>query len=90
MNKRPQVDFILTTHFLELCKRLDNVDGMRNCHMEINDGGKSSSLEFTYTYTYKIREGISEIKGAVKVLSELAYPSEIIKNAKNIINEVDI
>ena len=90
LNKRPQVDFILTTHFLELCKRLDNVDGMRNCHMEINDGGKSSSLEFTYTYTYKIREGISEIKGAVKVLSELAYPSEIIKNAKNIINEVDI
>ena len=34
----------------------------------------------TFRYTYKLVKGISNIKGGVKVLTDLNYPSEIVKN----------
>jgi DNA mismatch repair ATPase MutS len=31
-----------------------------------------------FTYTYKLLDGISYVKGAIKVLKDLNYPNEII------------
>jgi hypothetical protein len=31
-------------------------------------------------YTYKLAEGISEVKGGIKVLTEMDYPKEILYN----------
>ena len=93
LNNQPQVHFMLTTHFLELCKRLDSVSEITNCHMEINAGsgtGPETKSPLVFNYTYKLKKGISEVKGAVKVLSDLAYPSEIIQNATRIIKEMAI
>jgi DNA mismatch repair ATPase MutS len=33
-----------------------------------------------FKYKYKMKKGISKIKGAVRVLKDLNYPEEIIKN----------
>jgi hypothetical protein len=32
-----------------------------------------------FDYTYKMKRGISKIKGALRVLKDMDYPSEIIK-----------
>ena len=31
-------------------------------------------------YTYKLGEGISEVKGGINVLTEMNYPKEILSN----------
>ena len=69
--------FMMTTHFIDLCKKLpkknENVGNLKMCVKEKNDD---------FIYTYKMRKGISEIKGGVKVLKDLNYPDEIISNTK--------
>ena len=57
---------------------------MRNCNMKINskeDGG--------FDYTYKLVDGVSDIKGGVKVLMDLEYPERIISNTKELMNEMN-
>ena len=41
-------------------------------------------------YTYKLEEGISTIKGGIKVLKDLKYPNEIIENTTATLKEMDI
>jgi hypothetical protein len=35
-----------------------------------------------FKYTYYLKKGISEVKGGLKVLSDMNYPEEIINNTK--------
>ena len=41
-------------------------------------------------YTYKLINGISSIKGGIKVLEELGYNDEIICSAKDILEKIII
>jgi len=75
LNKYSNVNFVLTTHYLELCKRLDNQPGITNMHMEVQELGED------FKYTYKLKKHISTVKGGVKVLRDLDYPREIIEKA---------
>ena len=75
---------MITTHFIDLCNRLDVEKNVLNCHMKINNNGDN------FDYTYKIDKGISNIKGGIKVLKDLEYPKEIIDSTMNIINELVI
>lgn len=87
LNKHNNVKFILTTHFLDLCKRLDvSEDNVENYNMKIitND----SDVNNDFKYTYKLQHGISDIKGGVKVLKDLDYPKEIIEGTTTIIKEL--
>ena len=84
LNKFPNVCFILTTHFLDLCKRLDNEEKIKNYHMEILGN------QLNFTYTYKLITGISNIKGGVKVLNDLEYPQEIIDETQKVISDLII
>jgi len=79
ISKNPKVDLILTTHYIELCQLLEknNSDAISNLHMSV--------CPDTGTYLYKVADGISMIKGGLKVLRELGYPSEIVECAKRII-----
>ena len=84
LNKHDNVSFVLTTHFLDLCKRLDDNANIQNYHMKIK------LHEDNFEYTYKMQKGISSIKGGVKVLKDLNYPQEIIDGSTKIINELII
>lgn len=68
------VDFMLTTHFVELCKNLIDVKNITNVQMDIVV--KNDDIE----YLYKLKSGISEHKGGVKVLRDLNYPIEVIND----------
>ena len=47
LNKYDNVSFMLTTHFLDLCKRLDSEEKILNCNMKIDTINKD---DFKYTY----------------------------------------
>lgn len=83
ITKYSNIDFALTTHFLDVCKLLSNDDRYNNCCMRIIE--KNDDFE----YTYKLIKGISHIKGGVKVLKDLEYPDEIIENAKLLLNSLE-
>jgi len=73
LSKRQNVNFILTTHYLSICKKYKKSAHIENFKMQVNvlDDG-------TFDYTYKMKRGISEIKGALRVLKDMEYPEEII------------
>jgi hypothetical protein len=79
ISKNPRVDLILTTHYIELCELLEkrNAGAITNLHMSVSPD--------TGAYLYKIASGISTIKGGLKVLRDLEYPSEIVESARLII-----
>jgi hypothetical protein len=79
ISKNPNVDLILTTHYIELCELLQkqNADAVSNLHMSVSPD--------TGAYLYKIATGISTIKGGLKVLRDLEYPDEIVESASKII-----
>lgn len=76
--KQPNVDFLLTTHYVKVCKRLRKNDNIQCCKMQanINERGELN-------YTYRIKKGISKIQGAFCVLKSMDYPEEILECIKN-------
>jgi len=72
--KNKYVNSILTTHFIDVCNKLDNHKSIQNHYMETNKNG--NKLE----YLYQLKNGISKVKGGINVLYEMNYPSEIIEN----------
>lgn len=74
------IDYILTTHYVSLCKLLDKNKKITNKHMKVVKDNN----------TYKLDQGISDIKGGIKVLEDLNYHKSIINNAKTIIKNIDI
>ena len=82
LTKYQNVDFMLTTHYIDLCTRLQNNKLIQNYYMKID----SSNNQIKYTYL--LDKGISKIKGGIKVLDDLNYPDEIIKNTKEILNDL--
>ena len=75
LNKFNNIDYVLTTHYTKLCKKLNKQNN--NLYMKVNTNSKD------FEYTYKIKKGISKVKGALKVLKDLNYPENIITNMKN-------
>ena len=73
--KTKNVNFILTTHYINLCESIEREELCENFKMNINI---KKNKEFEYTY--KLIEGISTVKGGVKVLRELNYPENIISD----------
>jgi dsDNA-specific endonuclease/ATPase MutS2 len=72
MVNHSNIKCMLTTHYIKVCKHLSTNEFITNYNMKtINENDK-------LTYTYTLQEGISEIKGGVKVLTDMNYPSEII------------
>ena len=75
LNKNTNVDYLLTTHYYKLCKKMDKTEkNIKNYHMEI------IKTKNDFICNYKIKKGISKIKGGLKVLKDLNYPNEIINN----------
>jgi MutS domain V len=77
---RENVKWVLTTHFIQLCKQLNKHPQIQNCHMNVVQTKNSEGVE-TFEYTYKLKPKISTIKGAFKILSDMNFPKEIIDNS---------
>ena len=75
LQKYKNVFSILTTHFVKVCKQLNTTEGLQNCKMV------TEKNENKIQYTYKLVNGISEVKGGINVLTEMNYPKEIIDSA---------
>jgi hypothetical protein len=80
LTKQNNVHLMLTTHFIDLCKHLDKNKKIKNYQMKVN---VKENLNFDYLYL--LINGISKIKGGVKVLRDLNYPSSIIEQSINIL-----
>ena len=81
LQKHENVDFILTTHFVKLCKKVKKSAGLRiaNYKMDAKLGcaeGRNNDIQFSY----KLVKGISKIKAAKLILMQMGFPEEIIKN----------
>ena len=76
LNKLNNIDYMLTTHYNKLCKKLNKQNN--NFFMKVKKNEHADDFE----YTYKIKKGISNVKGALKVLKDLEYPENIITNMK--------
>ena len=74
------IDYMLTTHYFSLCKMMNKIDRITNKQMEINNSKN----------TYKLIDGISNIKGGIKVLEDLKYNNEIVEMAKEIVDNINI
>ena len=83
LSKYQNVDFILTTHYVNICKKIQNhikkTDKRQICNykMEVENTGSKPK------YTYKMQKGISKIQGAIYILEEMQYPKEILHSLQN-------
>jgi hypothetical protein len=78
LSKFPNVRFMLTTHYLKVCKKFRKSDKISNYKMdvEINENGN-------IRYLYKLKKGISKIQGGVEILKQMNYPEEILRDIVN-------
>ena len=79
LQKRNNVDFILTTHFVKLCRKVKKNSGLlriANCKM---DAVLEPHHENGIHFTYKLVGGISKIKAAKLILMQMGFPEEIIQ-----------
>ena len=74
--KNKNVSCFLTTHFINVCKKLDTNKKIINCYMDANKDNDK------IIYKYILKEGISELKGGLNVLYDMNYPAEIINSTK--------
>lgn len=72
------VDFILTTHYTSICKRLGKTKKIQNYKMDVTKDENDK-----IKYTYKMKKGISKIQGALLILEDMNYPNEILNSIKN-------
>jgi len=79
--KQKNIDFILTTHLMDLCKKIDPM--MRNNHMYVE-----RLDDYNFNYTFKMISGISNVKGGLKVLSDLRYPEYILDEANEALKNI--
>jgi hypothetical protein len=66
-------DFLLTTHFTDVCEKLKT--NPRICVKRMR------TLENPMTYTYKIENGISYVRGGVMILEKMGFPSIVVEKA---------
>ena len=66
------VSSILTTHYNKVCRKLAKNKRIQNFNMKTVKAENN-----TFSYTYQLVKGISDIKGGIKVLKELNYPVSI-------------
>jgi len=75
LETKPQCTFLLTTHFLDVCAKIEN-STIKNMHMKTRGMGDEMK------YLYKFDKGISHVKGGVRVLQELGFPTSIVACAR--------
>jgi hypothetical protein len=75
LQKRENVDFILTTHFVKLCKMVKKASNLQiqNFKMDATIDGNN------IVFHYKLVKGISKIKAAKLILVQMGFPEEVVR-----------
>jgi len=60
--KNKKVDCLLTTHFIEVCEKLNNHERIQNYLMDVE------MIEDKIKFLYEIKEGISQVSGGIDIL----------------------
>lgn len=74
LSKYENVDFMMTTHLVSVCKKMKKHPKIKNYKMNVIE--KPDGI---FEYTYKMKKGISKIQGGILVLKGMNYPDEIIE-----------
>jgi energy-coupling factor transporter ATP-binding protein EcfA2 len=69
------VSFSLTTHYVDLCEKINNYSNIINCNMKTFIDENTKNIN----YTYVLNEGISKVKNGVQILKNMNYPDNILK-----------
>jgi hypothetical protein len=85
LDKNKNITYMVTTHYLELCKLLKKHESnyVTNNSMKV-----IKNEDDTFVYTYELSNGVSNIKGGVKVLLDLDYPTHIVDLTKKIVKKL--
>ena len=86
LNSYKNLNFVLTTHYTDLCEKLEKFETMKLLKMKVNNNKENN----TFDYTYILDEGISKIKGGSKVLNELNYPKTIVTSLTKTISQIEL
>jgi len=79
VNKFNNVKYMLTTHYIKLCKLFEKDNDTKNFNME------TKIIDKKPHYLYKIIAGTSYIKGGICVLRQLRYPNIILRTTEKIL-----
>ena len=74
INNRDNVNFILTTHYKKLCKKIKNIDKYKMSITKLDN----NKLKFNYNLV----KGISNDKGGLVVLENMNYPNSLLNKYK--------
>jgi hypothetical protein len=78
LSKYDNLDFMLTTHYVYVCKKFKKSKKIGNFKM----GVKYIDNTGEYRFTYKLEPGISKIQGAMKILQDMNYPKEMLDSIR--------
>lgn len=82
LSKKKNVTFVITTHFYDFCQLCDKQRiNIKNCQMEWKQSAKSTNKDDNVSFTYKMKRGVSTLRGGVRVLKQLDYPKVIVDDA---------
>jgi energy-coupling factor transporter ATP-binding protein EcfA2 len=73
LSQKPNVRFVLTTHYVDVCRKFRKSDVVKNRKMLVDADDKGE-----FVYTYKMGKGISTLEGGIAILKTMDYPAEII------------
>jgi DNA mismatch repair ATPase MutS len=82
MCKYKNVDFILTTHYTDVCKKNINKNKPENQKKITNFKMNTVEVDGKIEYKFNMSKGISKIEGAIRIFEEMGYPEEIIDSFK--------
>ena len=68
------VSFSLTTHYVNLCKKINNHPNIQNCKMKTTIDEETKNVN----YVYVIENGISQVKNGIQILKNMNYPDVIL------------
>lgn len=69
------VDFILTTHFVKLCQKVEKEPALRIANYKMD----AELCDKEIIFTYEMVGGISKIKAAKLILAQMGFPDEILQ-----------
>jgi len=78
LSKYKNVNFILTTHYLKICEKIQDKNNIKNYQMLVKKEANKP-----IKYYYKLDKGITKVSGGIEILREMEYPTEIVDSFMN-------